>query len=448
MKNLFIKALSLVLIAILGLSLGSCQNTSKVNKNSEYVTSLMVRKNISGNEKEWETIQALYKKMTEAVDRNRDDNPSKIKLAEIYMNEARITGEHPYYYTAALKMVDNIIASPKVTTDQTYLAKAYKASVLLSLHQFAEAKKIAEEVILLNPNDAGTYGALVDANVELGKYDEAVKMSDKMIAVRPDIRSYSRISYLREIFGEVAGAKESMVLAVQAGYPGQEQTEWARLQLGNLYLNYGSLDTAFNCYQSSLAARPNYAFAVDGLGRVAQRKGNFEEAEKYFKQAIQLMPELSFVANLAMLYKENNKYPEKVTEMKATLLQMMADDEAHGHKMGLEKAHLMLNLYDEPQKALDAAKEELAIRPENIDVNKELACIYAALGDYTKANEHIEIAQKTKSQNPEIMFIDGLLKIKINKTAQGQQQIAAALKANPSLAQSNLWYAKAYASMK
>jgi hypothetical protein len=45
-----------------------------------------------------------------------------------------------------------------------------------------------------------------------------------MMAIRPDLRSYSRVSYLREIFGDIPGAREAMLMAIQAGYPGQEET--------------------------------------------------------------------------------------------------------------------------------------------------------------------------------------------------------------------------------
>ena len=50
--------------------------------------------------------------------------------------------------------------------------------------------------VALNPNNAFVYGLLCDANVELGHYDEAVRMADKMNQVRPDLRAYSRVSYL------------------------------------------------------------------------------------------------------------------------------------------------------------------------------------------------------------------------------------------------------------
>ena len=45
----------------------------------------------------------------------------------------------------------------------------------MSQHQFADAKKLAEEAKTINPDNAYVYGVLVDANVELGNYEEAVE---------------------------------------------------------------------------------------------------------------------------------------------------------------------------------------------------------------------------------------------------------------------------------
>ena len=115
----------------------------------------------------------------------------------IYLAEARITGEHPYYYPAILTILDGVLAmDPK-----NFEATTFKASVKMSQHQFAEASELAEKARLINPNNAYVYGVLVDANVELGNYEEAVEMSDKMQQLKPSLESYSRASYLREIYG-------------------------------------------------------------------------------------------------------------------------------------------------------------------------------------------------------------------------------------------------------
>ncbi len=164
-------------------------------------------------------------------------------------------------------------------------ALTLKAVVLLSQHHFAEGLEIGKQAAPLNPYNAFIYGILCDGNVELGNYQEAVNMADKMVATRPDIRSYSRVSYLREIYGDMPGAIQAMKLAVSAGYPGLEQTEWARMILAHLYEYSGKLDSAQMQYAIALEERPDYAFAIAGLGRIEKAKQNYAEAIKYYEKA-------------------------------------------------------------------------------------------------------------------------------------------------------------------
>ena len=116
---------------------------------------------------------------------------------------------------------------------------------------------------------------MCDANVELGHYDEAVAAVDKMMSARPDLRSYARASYLRELHGDRMGAVEAMKFAADAGAAGQENRSWALYNLGNIFLNWGKLDTAEFIYKGILEERPNYAYAMSGLAMVSAARKNY-----------------------------------------------------------------------------------------------------------------------------------------------------------------------------
>ena len=194
-------------------------------------------------------IQGLQRKLREKP----NDLQSKLLLAFAYMQEARITGEHPYYYPAALNLINDILDKEPEDPALLYEATVAKASIQLSLHQFNEALKTGKEALAINPNIASVYGVLCDANVELGNYEEAINMADRMTAIRPDLKSYSRISYLREIHGDLPGAIEAMEHAAAAGYPGLEQTAWTRVTLGSLYEKTGDLKKAAAVYERAMS---------------------------------------------------------------------------------------------------------------------------------------------------------------------------------------------------
>src|SRR5690349_2615780 len=119
-----------------------------------------------------------------------------------------------------------------------------------------------------------------------------------MASIRPYIRSYSRISYLREIHGDQAGSIEAMKMAGDAGIPGDETTEWSRVQLAKLYEETGDLKTAEFLYNLSISFRANYAYALAGLGRIADARKDYKKAITYFLQADALVNDYSMKEHL------------------------------------------------------------------------------------------------------------------------------------------------------
>lgn len=412
----------------------ACVKEDDKNDSNALISELMPRKNTKGTEKEWENIQNRYKELAATLNSKPEDNAAKVSMTELFMNEARITGES-VYYGAALKVINAIIADAKAKQDQVFLAKSYKASILLSLHQFADAKKVAEEAAHLNPYDAGVFGALVDANVELGNYEEAVKLCDQMLSIRPDLRSYSRASYIRQIYGDNAGAIEAMKMAITAGPVGMEATEWARVNLGDLYLNLGRLDTAKWIYTAALEARPQYPFAEMGLAKVARAEKKYDEAIAHTKNAIRYLGESSFVSFLADVY-ELKGDAKKAKEIREDVLDLLLEGEKENAKETLAKhngnrelatAKLNVGKLDE---ALENAKIDLAMRPENVDANELMAWIYYKKGDFVNAKIHADKMLKTNTKNANTLYKASIIYAAAGELAKGQTLKTQALAIN------------------
>lgn len=338
-----------------------------------------------------EKVAELTKKIAE-----KEDVKARLQIAAIYMSEARITGEHPYYYPAILKILDGVLA----LDSKNFEAMVYKASVKMSQHQFAEAKEIAEKARAINPDNAYVYGVLVDANVELGNYEEAVAVSDKMQALKPSLESYSRASYLREIHGDYPGAIEAMKMAVQAGLPGSEPHCWSKKTLADLYEKTGQWKEAEMQYREILAMRPSYAFALEGLARIAKEKKEYPEALRLLEQASAIMPEFSFQEEMAEIYElQGNK--KAAGEKYDEVIAMLKEDEVSGHTVALEMCRLYIKA-GQPGKAMEYAQKEYAARPLNIDVNSALAWVCYKNGEVAKAQEYLKAALRTGSKDPEL----------------------------------------------
>jgi tetratricopeptide (TPR) repeat protein len=320
------------------------------------------------------------------------------------MSEVRITGQASYYYPAILKMLDGIMSlDPK-----NFEATVYKSSIKMSLHQFAEAKEIAEKAKTINPDNAYVYGMLVDANVELGNYDEAITMSDKMQSLKPSLEAYSRASYLREIFGDYPGAIQAMKMAVAAGVPGSESGEWARVALGDLYLNTGKLDSAELQYKTSLEVRPSFPNAEIGLAKVEKAKKNYEAAISHVETAIRIVSEAPYVSMLGELYqlKGDKEKAEEINNDVVRLLEKGEKEQSssiakHNGNRELANAYLNVNNLD---KALEYAQNDLKIRPENIDANELVAWIAYLKGDNALATACSEKMLHTNTMNANTLY--------------------------------------------
>lgn len=354
---------------------------------------------------EWSEVRTSYADLKHLLTKNPDHIDALIRITNLFIAEARITGEHGHYYPAALKTIEHALQQKNINKDQEFLALSAKASVQLSLHHFKDALKTAEIAQQKNPYNALIYGALIDAHVELGDYKNAVSLADKMVNMRPDLRSYSRVSYLREIYGMPEDAIKAMQMAVEAGSPGSEEKAWAALQLAQLCIRYNKTAEGISILNQILEERPDYPFAKANLATVYMSQGKFKEAEQELKEACAIIPEVSFYIHLAELYKQTEQQ-EAFDKLLPEILDMLTDDIQHGHNMSLEFAAVYSELLNDPDKALNYIQEDLNMRPENIDINRNLANIYLLKKDKEMAANFLLKANSTNSKNPELLELN------------------------------------------
>lgn len=357
--------------------------------------------------KEWEFVQNTYQKNKLIVNSDPQAYKEMLTLAELFIKEARVTGEHGHYYQAALRLSNNVI--DKTTNPGVkYHALVIKAGVQLSHHEFQEALETGKKALALNNTSARIHGVMVDCYVELGQYANAVAMADKMVSIKPDIRSYSRISYIRELYGEYESAMKAMEMAVKAGYPGYEETAWARLTYGNLCAKMGDLDQAHKIYDQILAIRENYPFAIAAKADIAYKKGNLDKAELLLNESIEVIPEVHFYIQLAQIYKDQNRKNE-FDEIIDEIFVMLEEDVTSGHNMNLAYAHIYLNLLDDYGKAMKYAKIEWDKRPKNVTVNRLMAKIALKLDENQDAKRYMAVAASLDPKHPELIGMEALL---------------------------------------
>lgn len=393
---------------------------------------LLERKGASALLPEWASTKTTGDKLIRIVRETPTDTKSTLALVALYIQEARVSGNYMYYDAAAMKYIEDVLAREP----QNFEALILKAILQLSQHHFSDALETAAKAQKINPYNAFVYGIMVDGNVEMGNYPAAVENSDKMMSIRPDIRSYARVSYLREIYGDYAGAIEAMKMAVEAGGYGDEGTEWSRIQLARLYESTGEVRAAEMHYTIALEERPGYGYAIAGLGHIALANRDYVKAISLYQQADSVVNDYATKEQLAELYVltgQKQKANIAINHIIDELTKASKEGEQSiNHHADKELAYVYL-LKNEPDKALDHAMIEYNRRPDNIDVNEAVAWAYYKKDEAQKALPYIKKALRTNCQNPILLSRAGLIFAKTGDTAKAKTLLQEAQKNNPNI---------------
>lgn len=295
--------------------------------------------------------------------------------------------------------------------------------IALSRHRFRDALGLGEQALAITPRSSRALGVTVDALIELGRYDEAADALDAMLKARPDLASYSRLSYFHELLGDLDRAIDAMERAVVAGGPVVENTEFARVKLADLWLLKGQPEVAAGLYETTLQQMPDYIPAMHGLARVAVARGDVDEAERLMLQA---------VATSAL--------PESLVQLGA--LQARAGDSdlaaaTYASATALERFHRNASGVPEPFGAvLEADHGDAAVALElasqiyeespTIGAADALAWALHVNGRDDEAIEYSREALRTGSGSPSILYHAGVIADAVGDSADSEQWLEEA----------------------
>lgn len=219
-------------------------------------------------------------------------------LGLAYEQRVRETGD-PTYYSKAQGILDEALQQ----SPRDLIATAGLGQLALSRHRFREALDLGLRAKQISPTTAGVYGVIGDAELELGRYREAFRTFDHMNALKPDVASYARVSYGRELIGRIRGAERAMSLASSAAVGEQEASSWTRVQLGLLYLGHSEPQRALTQMTDALQLDPEYYVALDGMAQVQASLGHVRLALELERDAVDRVPLPAQVALLGDLYR-------------------------------------------------------------------------------------------------------------------------------------------------
>ena len=275
---------------------------------------------------------SLVRRLQDQARARPDDAQTNALLGLAYAQRARETGDAAFYSRAdaALRRAHELDA-------RNVYALTGLGGIALARHRFADALRIGRAAQAAAPGSAAPYGVVGDAQLELGRYRAAFATFDRMAELKPNASSYSRVSYARELRGDVNGAIEAMELALDASIGRPEATAWIAVELGKLHWSVGRVAASASHYRFALQVVPGYVPALDALARVEAARGNVNRAIQLARRAVESIPLPSYVAQLGDLLASAGRTVEarKQYELVGSIERLQV---ANGVKVDLETA--------------------------------------------------------------------------------------------------------------
>jgi tetratricopeptide (TPR) repeat protein len=370
------------------------------------------------------------------VARNSQDASAYAGLGAAYFQHARETGDVGDYQLAEESLAKSLdLDSTDFSTDE---ALETLAAVCMGEHRFADALRYAQKALSLGTGDLSPFAIVGDAYADMGEYDKAAAAygrltpRDMVLAPRAAYARDSRISYLRFIAGDTAGAIALMKTAVTEGVEAQlpsENMAWLYYELGEYETQAGDIAAADAAYLAALNTHPGDYRALAALAKLRANNGRYADAVVLYQRAIAVVPMPIFVAELGDLYTKMG-HPEEAHKQYALVeyigLLGHINQVLHNRDLAVFFADHDIKLTE----AVDLARKELEVR-RDVYTWDALAWALYKNGKLAEAAEASEKAMRFGTQDSLLLFHAGMIDETIGHTEQARSELQKALQINP-----------------
>ncbi|MDQ2973681.1 MAG: tetratricopeptide repeat protein [bacterium] len=352
-----------------------------------------------------------------------------VTLCQNYLQKVRETADTEYYSKCDVLLARASAIDP--SSDQIIAAES---ALAYGRHNFIGGLELAKKAVALNSNKVSYYGLLGDGQLELGQYTEAISSFQTMVDGRPDLSSYNRVAYLRELYGDIEGAKSALRSAISAGSSYPENVAFSQVELGKLYART-DLNEAEQMFNQALYTYKDFPPALEGLGKVAFARNDYNKALKHFQQAFDDLPIAQYSSALGDTYSAMGDVAKAGQQY--YLAQLAFDQStASGVNNDYELSAYLSTRGKDTAKALDLAKKSLSVRPNIFSYDAVAWALYNS-GNYPDAQAQINEALKTGLRVPIVYFHAGMIADKMGQTQQAIEYIETAFELDNYLLESH-----------
>jgi len=370
------------------------------------------------------------------VTSNPKDAAGYAALGAAYFQRARETGDVSDYQLAEESLTKSLdLVSADFSSGE---ALETMAAVCMGEHRFADALSFAQRALSLGTGDVSPFAIAGDAHADMGEYDKAavaygrLTPRDMTLSPRAAYARDSRLSYLKFVAGDTAGAIGLMKTAVAEGVEAQlpsENLAWLYYELGEFESQAGDSASANAAYLAALATHPGDYRALAALAKLRANNGRHGEAIALYRKAIAVVPMPAFIAELGDLYAKTGNQAE--AEKQYALVEYIGllgriNRVLHNRDLALFYADHDMKLAE----SLELARKELEVR-HDIYTWDALAWALYKNGKFAEAAKASEKALRFGTRDSLLLFHAGTIAEALGQRDRARSELNQALQINP-----------------
>ncbi len=358
-----------------------------------------------------------------SVERVPDDYVSWATLGIAYVQQARVSADPTLYARAEAALGRSLT----INDTANFVAYAGRSNLAGARHRFADAKRFALEGLAINSFSALLYGALSDAETQLGEYDAAANHVQRMVDLSPDTSSYARVSYTWELRGDTAKATELMQQA-RAAAPNGDDKAFALSYLGEIAFDQGDANAALGHYLDALKVAPDDVFAQAGRAKALAATGQIQTALDGYAELVERIPDPLYLIPYGRLLESRGQIKEADEQYRVARVAWKLY-EANGVEPDADQVLFVADKGD-PADALRLAETAVAARPF-LAVQDAYAWALYRNGRYDDALRASKAALQLGTRSARFHFHAGMIHRAMGANDAARTELTTAVAINP-----------------
>jgi tetratricopeptide (TPR) repeat protein len=348
------------------------------------------------------------------------------ELAIAFLRRARETADTSY-----LKEADGALAEGLKVDSTDFQLQRTKVALMLSRHEFAQAKELASALNHRIPDDVMTYGYLAEADIALGNYPEAESNAQWMMNMRPNNTPALLVgAKLRMLYGDSHGAIEFLNQAYSQTSPTEvEELAWIANQIASIQIESGQSDAAERTLERAEQLFAHDPYTIENLARVRMAEGRARDAVQLLHQATSLDRDPHSLYELARAQEAAGQKSE-ARATTAAFEKLTSEPESATDQSNLD---LILMYAGNPTAAPDAlrlAQQRVGLRRDVWTLDAYAWALYAN-AKFEEADVAVQKAMAVGIQSAQIFDHAGHIAQKLNHIADANKFFRLSVQSNP-----------------